>query len=641
MISPQLISISPTRQRPASATGTKPSTSHFAKKASPSPHSALSRKSHGGTLASTSATSGVVAASGRLQSPDSALAVNLKQQIACLEMEVKYLKQQGGSKNGAPTPGAASSAEGTRVRLGTNTSLASEGVRVGNSGAAPFSSDLYKRAEELEDEVIRLRRQYAEREQAHALELATLREELNGSGSSTHSVVHGIREEAERREKQHRHEVSSLRSLHAQEAVLLQKTVERLQMEVKSAQSHQQVLQSDKESLAREIIMLHDNLRTALANVESESKQKQEAMAQLNCEQERRRASEVKESDLRVELSGLSKGVILELETKLSEAEKAKRALQIELQAKGYELEHAKLTIEKQGKDIAQATTERLEAAAKDISVKETLSQLETKLAKAASGLADLQAEKEYYRLQTDRLKVEGAVLDVKCKQAEQQLNAERASIVALEKQYCTSLEQIEALRRDGKSKEDAYREMDHHHTEMRLHQRSLQDESNALEQQLRATRSELDALRKEYDAIRHFAEAAKREGQIQNALMRLTKTKEEMQNLLSVQARLSSDINEAMCDLPDANTISRIVTPPRRAESPSTHHQRQEQQQQQQQRQHTSVEVSASSDVAPTTLPAAAAAAVDPASIQRQMDALLKGISDQEATLPSLLGHN
>ena len=360
-------------------------------------------------------------------------------------------------------------------------------------------------------------------------------------------------------------------------------------------------------------------------------------MTQLGLEQERRRSIEVKEADLRVELAGLSKGTIQSLEAKVAEGEKSRRALQIDLQSKVYDLEHAKLTIDKQGKDLAQAATDRLENVARDLAVKEAMAQLETKLAKAAAGLSDLQSEKEYYRLQTDRLKVEGAVQDVKCKSAEQHLVAERASIVALEKQHCSALEHIEALRRDATSKEELYRGMDSTSTEIRLHQRISQDENADLAKQLRSAKEDLLVLRRDYDGIKHYADAAKRDGQIQNALLKLTKTKEEMQNLLSVQARLSSDINEAMCDLPDSNAISHIVSPPRRTDSPHG-----QQSQSVAAAAVTFVEVSADTDVGvPQSTVPTAVAPKDAATIQREMDALLKGIREQEATLPSLLGHN
>jgi chromosome segregation ATPase len=480
-----------------------------------------------------------------LQSKEDLLVTNLKQQIGCLEMEVQYLRQQA----------AAMPQSTTSTRLNQTTA----------SSVAEKSSDanLLRRAEELENEVQQLRIKYATREQAHALEVAELRQQLD-LFQKKHYSSSSIRDEVEKREHQVKGEIHSLKQLHAQEVVALQRTMDRLNAELQNRQSLIDQLNESREGLSRDLVYARDAARTAESHASLLKKQHDETMVNLNSEQAARRAAESKLDDLKSELSVLRGETLPKNQQKVEALEAANKSFQTANQMIGYELEQARLVQRRQQDDLSKSTGDLVDLTSKCNVLNEQIKEFEVKLGRATTGLADLQAEKEYYRLQADRLKVENTALETKASGFEQALNAERAAIVALERQHCAALDQLEQLRREAKTKEDVYRAIDNHNAELRLEHRYIREERDDLQRRMDQLNLQHTEANKQLESLKHLANAQRTEEQLQNALVQLSKTKAEMQELLSAQARIATSFATAVIDIPDSIQVSKALSPAR-----------------------------------------------------------------------------
>jgi DNA repair exonuclease SbcCD ATPase subunit len=480
------------------------------------------------------------------KSPEDALVGNLKQQIQCLELEVKYLKSQPvKSPIGADLPSSTSADR----RHQLNATIGSQGGRAAND-------ELLRRADALETEVTELRQQYALREQEHQLELASLRQMIDSDKRSAGSQ-RSLREELERRDAQIKSDVSSLKSLHAHEVVALQNTVERLKLEKDSAVSDLKYLSAERDEANKEVVSLREVARAHALSIESLHKQLQESMLHLTQEQGLRRASEVREASLKESNDAL----LVELKKLKDEHEdrdEANRRHEGSLQGRNFEIDQLRLTVERQKDDLARVASEMVETKAKMGQATSKFAELEGKLAKAGQTLTDVQSEREFFRLQCDRLKVENSILEVKAQHLDQSLNAERASLTNMERQLCTALDQAEQLRRDARYKEDVYRTMDDFSSQVRVQLRLVEQDRAELQKKLDEAMETLESLNERYAQVKHLEDQKKLEQQLQQALIELARSKREMQTILAHQQRVADDFTHALIDLPEVSHAAR-----------------------------------------------------------------------------------
>lgn len=492
-----------------------------------------------------------------------ALVTNLKQQVACFETEVKYLKEKLISREESHHRGGGGEASSRPL---TGRSMGS-GVSQLSGGSNEF---LARRAQELEEEVDTLRMRYAEREQQHALEVAAIKA---GEGVSGLSAVHGaagkFKNEMERREYQSKNEMSSMRDLHAQEVVMLQKTVERLQRELQYATGSSSANTSScgdhmpsttRKTLAEELVAFKDQLRAMTDENMCLKRQHEDMLSALSNEQQQRRALEASNSELKKENEALGGEVKSKLESKIEGLEaKAKQAHASEV-TKHYEMERARAAETKLKDDLDSAIRDKLDAEEKMNKAVDEKATLDAKLASIQETLTDATGERDYYRLQHDRLLTEHKLAETKTKQLESKVEADRHSIQLLEKQYCGTLDEIDSMRRQHVAKEDSYRDLDNNDNATRRENYVLKQDCERLKQKLNLLEEDNQFMQRRYDSVRHLADQSAAEGQIRSALGRLGKTKEELQNLLQTQMRLANELSSAMCDIPDLATVAGAI---------------------------------------------------------------------------------
>lgn len=197
---------------------------------------------------------------------------NLKQQVACLELELKYVKEKGNEVKPPPQNAVVSTSTEFRATHG----------------------DVLRRASELEAEVFRLKERFAEREKEHALEVAQLRGSIE-VGGLTRAQGHAqtLRGELERRTTEFTTEIASQKERHVQEVVALQKTVERLEADKASHETELLSVLKEKNALVNELLQLRDTLRSTQSSLEGSERQRNELSQMLSSEQEKRRQLEI------------------------------------------------------------------------------------------------------------------------------------------------------------------------------------------------------------------------------------------------------------------------------------------------------------------------------------------------------------
>lgn len=471
---------------------------------------------------------------------EDALVLNLKQQVQCLELEVQYLKQQQPSANHPMNTPA------------SPTAIAALNQTIGSTSVAQRANrdELVVRAQELESEVVELRQKYALREKSFQLELAELRHKIS-SETQTAGASRSVHEAMQRREADLTRDIATMKQLHAQEVVALQRTVERLELETQDRQAHVTQLVHEKEALLKDIVSIREEARVALSATDSAKKQLEQAMIHVATEQGGRRAAEVRETAARQEVEGL-RTQLQSLDAKLAAALEAKQRSEADALNAGYEVDQLRLTVQRQKDELGRATQEAVQAKGKTSEVVGKFSDLEAKLSKAAQGLVDLQSEREYFRLQVDRLKVENSVLEVKVSQLEQALNAERATTSTMERQLCSALEQADSLRRDARGKEEVYRKVDSFSTEVRVQLRTAQEERAVLQKRLEETSDALAKAQTRLEQVKSVEDQQRTEQQLQQALIQLSRSKLEMQSILQQQQRVADAFNVALDDLPE-----------------------------------------------------------------------------------------
>jgi FtsZ-binding cell division protein ZapB len=487
---------------------------------------------------------------------------NLRQQVTVLEVENAHLKERL-VQAGSPTAGATSyAAPPGALRSATTTTVKTTTVQAGAlSGAAvPGAAarmNLLQRVEELQAEVDALRHQYARREQEHAVELSELRTQLI-QGGVVDGLVGGHRFRGTEREEvavireQHQRDVEQARQRFAADHVHLEKTIERLRAEGKSHDAEMELLVKEKEDLTRELITVKDSARTSLTNLDIVQRQYHEAMSHLASEQDRRRDLENREKDLKERLAEATQSATAatrttELESRLKEATTA-------LNTTKFELEKTRVMEARLSAEVQTLIKEKSERDCTDATKLTNNNEFTAKHATLQQKYADVESEREYFRLSTDRLKVENSVLTVKITQLEAKNNSDRASVLTLERQYTTAIETIEALRRELKGKENVYNTLDQHDAELRHQHRLAVDEAEHLRRQNAALREGLAEVTAKYDAIKEFGDAVKAEQQLSAALAKLDKTKAEMHNMLQTQVKLSQDVSAVIGDIPEAS---------------------------------------------------------------------------------------
>eukprot|EP00758_Cryptobia_borreli_P018003 Tbor_TRINITY_DN6305_c0_g1::TRINITY_DN6305_c0_g1_i1::g.17861::m.17861 len=461
-----------------------------------------------------------------------ALVSNLKEQITCLELENKYLKEKDVNNRISPK----------RERSNRSTP------------SFERNDTLYSRAAELEDEVEALRIKFTEREKDHNLEIARLKSgEINTQAA-------GIKP----------NDIERMRDLHAKEVVMLQKTIERQNAELRyiglgniDASVHTagpggESIVSGRDVLAMELSRFKDKLRNVTNENECLQKQYDELIMALQKEQEMRRSlenclSEVQKGKEALEAQLKQDSKISTLEAKLKEVQ----ALEV---SRHYEMQRAKAAEEKLIADLDVALKDKLSEESKCCKIKEEKKKLEDKCSIFQSNLIDCQGERDYLRLQYDRLTTENKMNAVKIHQLETKNETDRRSVTLLEKQCCDNLDELEIMRRKASVKDDCYRELENADNDTRKQNYILRQERDTLLERISVMEEDYKFMSRRYEAVRHIVDQVEAEGQIRSALSKLGRTKQELQNLLQTQMHLSNELCNVMCDIPDLATVAGAI---------------------------------------------------------------------------------
>lgn len=504
---------------------------------------------------------------------EAALITNLKQQVAVLEVELRYLR------SGQP---AASSAvnqlqQSSTAHGGGHTDPAAASMRPAVPGAPDASSasigvglpathgDVLRHLALLQTEVGDLRSKYARREKEHAVEMAELRRRFEHGlmgGSSDGVKGDGNAMQAQSVVERLQGEIANLKQHHATQVVALEKTVERLKAETHSHSVDMAAISKEKDSLLRDLITAKDTGRAAITNHEVVQRQFHEALQQLSVEQDRRRQLETREKEQSDAVTVTAQREQLSrAHAKIEELEQEiKRLTTFTFTAK-YDMEQARASEQKSKADYGELASQQSETLSREAKLKDQVGTLERAVTTLTSGNADKESERDFYRVASDRLKVENTILQVKISQLDAKINSDKGSILTLERQYCQSMETVEQLRRELKSKEDLYTRLDGTDDSLRRENKLLVEENQKLKQANAEQRGYLVELSTKYDAIKGTAEFSKTEQQMQSALGKLERTKQEMHTMLQTQLRLSHDLSEAVGDFPDASTVFRAMT--------------------------------------------------------------------------------
>lgn len=560
-MAPPRLAVEPDRRRPSPLSSTalanQKRTSNFAPKSAPAAASATAHPADRKTL-------------------EAQLIDNLRQQVSVMELEMRQLKGQQQQQAAGGTQSRPGTAPSVRYADPGSTRLTMTGQSVAASGRAGSLSraNLIEQVEALEAEVAGLREAYARREQEHAIEVAELRNAqetgflrtgVKGSAGSGGMSILGDRfvEVAEVDERVAK-EVARAKESNATKIVQLEKSVERLQAESQTHEMEIMTLIKEKEEVTRDLINAKDAARTAITNLEVLQRQYQETVQHLGSEQDRRRDLENREKDLKEKVAELSTAVDKDKKDAAGELEAKLRETTTALQMAKYEIEKMKVTSAKQDADMAAMVEEKANFIVSQDHTGSQMAAIKADLTKAQNHLKDVESEREFFRLSTDRLKVENSVLSVKVAQLEAKNNTDRSSVLTLERQYTAALEQIEQLRRELRSKEQVYKKLDEHDETLRRQNHLVVDDMDHLRRQNEELKAALADVSAKYNQIKDHGDVIRTEQQLREALSRLDKTKSEMHNLLQTQVKLSNDLSTVMGGLPEEASVHHHRTPDR-----------------------------------------------------------------------------
>jgi hypothetical protein len=513
---------------------------------------------------------------GHTASIEATLVANLKEQVKCLELEVEYLKQ---GKSAAPTsssptygysvpqpqPQPAVTFANVSVQQPPQQpqSAPSQFVLSNSADFRTTHAELLNHAATLEKEVKDLRKKYADREKEHQLELAHARAgteiigvtTAQGATANVRQELHEVREIAKR-------DIATLKEAHAQEVVTLQKTVERLNLEYQTHYNELQAAIKERDALLKDLSLHKEELRGTRGALETLKRQYDEAHRMLSAEQEQRRKLETVEKDLRVLVSSGQQELTNELQRKVNAmevrcAEQAKTTSIVT-----YENEQLKLQLKKSQDDIAALVAERGQLNEHIEQLKFQVKESTHKLDAMNNATADLISERDYFRLQVDRLKVDHSILEVKSAQLESRSESDKTAYLNLERQYCQALETIDALKREGKVKEKLYEQLDQNDSKLRKANFVLSEELTSVRHTVDDLKAALMELSAKYEANRNLAEQARAEQHLAMTLTKLDKMKHELQNLLGTQLRISQDLSQTMLEVPDSSAVLKAITP-------------------------------------------------------------------------------
>ncbi|KAH9586166.1 hypothetical protein LSM04_006858 [Trypanosoma melophagium] len=109
----------------------------------------------------------------------------------------------------------------------------------------------------------------------------------------------------------------------------------------------------------------------------------------------------------------------------------------------------------------------------------------------SAASSKDIVYEKEYYRVQTDRLRVSLSEGLIRSEELEKQLRAERSQVAVVESKLRTALDEVQRLQRVITDKASVYERMDQHYIEVWTKLQVAVEDCDILHEQLRRRQSE------------------------------------------------------------------------------------------------------------------------------------------------------
>jgi hypothetical protein len=277
-------------------------------------------------------------------------------------------------------------------------------------------------------------------------------------------------------------------------------------------------------------------------------------MQHLALEQDRRREADKKEKALRaaVDSGELSEGG--KLRQTIAELEKqAKEQAAAAIMAK-FEVDRCVLNEQTTAAHLAKLAGAKAAWQAQQAALAAGKAQGDAVVLAATTKCGDVEAEREFYRISSDRLKVENSVLSVKISQLEARSSTDRSSMLNIERQYCAALETLEVLKREAQAKTAVYQKLDQRDEELLTANTLLRESKETDRAANERLRGELGDVSARYDAIKGHEDAARTEQLLQQTLVKLDRTKGEMQQMLVTQMKLSSDLSMTMGEQPDVS---------------------------------------------------------------------------------------
>eukprot|EP00744_Colponema_vietnamica_P008772 GILI01012506.1.p1 GENE.GILI01012506.1~~GILI01012506.1.p1 ORF type:complete len:521 (+),score=124.89 GILI01012506.1:102-1565(+) len=229
-------------------------------------------------------------------------------------------------------------------------------------------------------------------------------------------------------------------------------------------------------------------------------------------------------------------------------------------------MQQAKAEAEKLRFDLKEAIEARLtsEAAVRRSDSAKTSAESELF---AAKGVArDATSQRDKLAADLNNLTVKHAQIEVKVRQLETKGEADRHSVKVLEQQYCATLDELEAAKRQARAKDEIYKGLDGTDNQFRTQILLLRKDKDLVKEQLEILQREHQALQDRYAAVEHYAKQQAAEDKLRGALAMMGRTKEDWQSLLQTQMQISNNISSALGDLPDLRAVAEsihFVAPP------------------------------------------------------------------------------
>eukprot|EP00760_Papus_ankaliazontas_P030414 PhM_4_TR4815/c0_g2_i1/m.37901 len=469
---------------------------------------------------------------------------NLKEQIECLELELKYVKE-----NSAKEVEARKAAEAL-----VPTKMSGGGGMTDSFNHMYASLEEIERCKRIDHEVRELKAHYARREVDQAAEVAKLQEALEAAKAAAkhaeEDAIHKMQIEMDARINAIESYNGQQRATIVEENIRLQKTVERITLEGKTRDVELLSALKSKEAQLKEFMDAREKLRAANNRADMLQRQYDEGQTQLRHQQDLYRLLEGKERDLRTQLSMAQTDHEERWSARVSRLEEQVKSLTHDLSEKTLLAERSDLLAKQAEQRLSVAVNATTDYAQQVEHLKLTLGEHEAKIDKYSRALQDVTSEREFHKLAAERAQADISMLQVKITYLQKQLNEEGTVLSGTERQHRATIAELEAMRRELQQREGTYKQMESRDEDLRRHVRVIDLENHSLREEIAQYRQQGEGLRVMLATQQKLVDQLKNEHNMTEALHKLDQTKHELQNLLQTQLRLNTDVSSTVVQL-------------------------------------------------------------------------------------------